>query len=163
MGQATQGPGSPGRAVGTLVPVTSDQQAVQSAEDAVPDAAIAPVGSSEDSAGESGLTVWLALAANVGVGLLKLAAGLVSGSASLLSEAAHSAGDSTTEIFLLIAQKRSQVLHKAPKASELRVGTIQYIWNAVQRDEHSCIVRPGVQVHEGKVILAASSNRCGDG
>ncbi|MBE7190539.1 cation transporter, partial [Jatrophihabitans endophyticus] len=59
------------------------------------DRAIAPVGSSEASSGESNVTVLLALAANIGVGLLKLAAGLISGSASLLSEAAHSAGDST--------------------------------------------------------------------
>ena len=44
-------------------------------------------------------SVLLALAANLGVGLLKLAAGLITGSAALLSEAAHSAGDCTTEIF----------------------------------------------------------------
>jgi divalent metal cation (Fe/Co/Zn/Cd) transporter len=52
--------------------------------------------------------VLLALAANLGVGLLKLAAGLVSGASALLSEAAHSAGDTTTEILLLVALRRSR-------------------------------------------------------
>ncbi|WP_375483181.1 cation diffusion facilitator family transporter [uncultured Jatrophihabitans sp.] len=66
---------------------------------------VAPAGEGE---GESSLTVLLALGANLGVGVLKLAAGLITGSAALLSEAAHSAGDCTTEIFLLTGQKRSQ-------------------------------------------------------
>ena len=68
----------------------------------------APVAPNESSQGESSVTVLLALAANLGVGILKLGAGLITGSAALLSEAAHSAGDCTTEIFLLVAQKRSQ-------------------------------------------------------
>ena len=62
---------------------------------------VAPAGGGE---GESSVTVLLALAANIGVGLLKLAAGLITGSAALLSEAAHSAGDCTTEVFLLAGQ-----------------------------------------------------------
>ena len=97
-------------------------------DDTVADAAIAPVGSSE-AAGESGLTVWLALGANVGVGLLKLAAGLISGSASLLSEAAHSAGDSTTEILLLVAQKRSQ--KPADRSHPFGYGKERYFWSVV--------------------------------
>ncbi len=52
-------------------------------------------------------TVLLALLANAGVGVLKLIAGLVSGSAALLSEAAHSAGDTSTELLLLTALRRS--------------------------------------------------------
>ena len=60
------------------------------------------------SGGESTLTVVLALSANVGVGVLKLVAGLLTGSAAMLSEAAHSAADVTTQVFLLTALKRSE-------------------------------------------------------
>lgn len=73
--------------------------------------------------------VILALLANVGVGLLKLAAGLITGSSALLSEAAHSAGDSTTEVLLLIAQRRSQ------KPADLRhpfgYGKERYFWSLI--------------------------------
>src|SRR5215472_4977557 len=55
----------------------------------------------------STFTVVLALLANAGVGVLKLIAGLVSGSAALLSEAAHSVGDTSTELLLLTALRRS--------------------------------------------------------
>ncbi|HEY2043083.1 MAG TPA: cation diffusion facilitator family transporter [Jatrophihabitans sp.] len=52
-------------------------------------------------------TVLVALAANAGVAILKLVAGLVTGSGALLSEAAHSAGDTSTELLLLTANRRS--------------------------------------------------------
>ena len=52
-------------------------------------------------------TVLLALLANTAVGVMKLVAGLLSGSAALLSEAAHSAGDMSTELLLLTALRRS--------------------------------------------------------
>lgn len=55
----------------------------------------------------STFTVVLALLANAAVGVLKLIAGLVSGSAALLSEAAHSVGDTSTELLLLTALRRS--------------------------------------------------------
>src|SRR5215475_10875219 len=52
-------------------------------------------------------TVLLALLANAAVGVMKLVAGLLSGSAALLSEAAHSVGDTSTELLLLTALRRS--------------------------------------------------------
>jgi cation diffusion facilitator family transporter len=79
--------------------------------------------------GESGLTVLLALAANIGVGLLKLAAGLITGSAALLSEAAHSAGDSTTEVLLLVAQKRSK--RPADRSHPFGYGKERYFWSLI--------------------------------
>ncbi len=79
--------------------------------------------------GESSLTVLLALAANVGVGILKLAAGLISGSSALLSEAAHSAGDSTTEVLLLVAQKRSQ--RPADRSHPFGYGKERYFWSLI--------------------------------
>jgi cation diffusion facilitator family transporter len=81
----------------------------------------------DDQKEESSLTVLLALAANLGVGLLKLAAGLVSGSAALLSEAAHSAGDSTTEVLLLVAQRRSR--KPADSSHPFGYGKERYLWS----------------------------------
>lgn len=87
-----------------------------------------PTGSDkEDGKGESSLTVLLALGANVGVGVLKLAAGLITGSSALLSEAAHSAGDSTTEVLLLVAQKRSQ--RPADRTHPFGYGKERYFWS----------------------------------
>lgn len=83
----------------------------------------------EKEQGESTLTVLLALAANVGVGILKLVAGLISGSAALLSEAAHSAGDSTTEVLLLVAQKRSQ--RPADRRHPFGHGKERYFWSLI--------------------------------
>ena len=53
-------------------------------------------------------TVVLALAANVGVAVIKLAAGLLTGSAAVLSEAAHSVADTMNEVFLLVSLRRSE-------------------------------------------------------
>jgi cation diffusion facilitator family transporter len=82
---------------------------------------------SDKKQGESTLTVMLALAANVGVGVLKLIAGLLTGSSALLSEAAHSAGDSTTEVLLLVAQRRSQ--RPADRSHPFGYGKERYFWS----------------------------------
>lgn len=84
---------------------------------------------SEAKQDDSTRTVLLALGANVGVGVLKLVAGLISGSAALLSEAAHSAGDSTTELLLLVAQKRSQ--RPADRSHPFGYGKERYFWSLI--------------------------------
>jgi cation diffusion facilitator family transporter len=76
---------------------------------------------------DSRLTVTLALCANVGVGILKFAAGLITGSSALLSEAAHSAGDSTTEVLLLVAQRRS--VRPADRSHPFGYGKERYFWS----------------------------------
>jgi cation diffusion facilitator family transporter len=81
----------------------------------------------EQKDSESTVTVVLALCANIGVGLLKLAAGLITGSSALLSEAAHSAGDSTTEVLLLVAQRRS--LKPADRSHPFGYGKERYFWS----------------------------------
>jgi cation diffusion facilitator family transporter len=81
----------------------------------------------QDGGGGSTLSVVAALAANVAVGLVKLAAGLVSGSGALLSEAAHSAGDSTTELLLLVALRRSS--RPADSEHPFGYGKERYFWS----------------------------------
>src|SRR5262249_5524434 len=63
----------------------------------------APGGAGGPDASESLTTVLVAFGANVLVAVAKSAAALVTGSASLVAEAAHSWADSGNEIFLLIA------------------------------------------------------------
>src|SRR5215471_7833638 len=60
------------------------------------------------SQSESFTTVLVALAANVLIAAAKSAAAAVTGSASLVAEAAHSWTDAGNEIFLLIADRRSR-------------------------------------------------------
>jgi cation diffusion facilitator family transporter len=50
--------------------------------------------------------VIIALLANLVIAVAKLAAGLFSGSAAMLSEAAHSFADTVTEVFLFVALRR---------------------------------------------------------
>jgi cation diffusion facilitator family transporter len=57
--------------------------------------------------GESTGTVLLALAMNLLVFVCKAVGGFISGSSALLSEAAHSFGDTMNQVFLLTALKRS--------------------------------------------------------
>src|SRR3954467_11889716 len=60
----------------------------------------------QGSGGESTGTVILAGAANLGIAIAKLVGGMISHSAAMLSEAAHSFADTITEILLFIALKR---------------------------------------------------------
>ena len=57
--------------------------------------------------GESTFTVLVAFGANFAIAAAKTAAAAVSGSASMLAEAAHSWADTGNEVFLLIANRRS--------------------------------------------------------
>ncbi|MCF6522642.1 cation diffusion facilitator family transporter [Streptomyces sp. JJ36] len=67
-----------------------------------------PRGSGTDRDGETRGTVHLALGANLVIAAAKVAGGVVSGSAALLSEAAHSVADSLNELFLLASLRRSR-------------------------------------------------------
>jgi cation diffusion facilitator family transporter len=75
----------------------------------------------------STVTVVLALTANLGVAVLKLLAGLVSGSGALLSEAAHSTGDCMTEVLLLVALRRSD--RPADRRHPFGYGKERYFWS----------------------------------
>ncbi|MGW0787486.1 cation diffusion facilitator family transporter [Streptomyces sp. NPDC002911] len=76
--------------------------------------------------GESTSTVVVAAAANLGIAVAKLVAGLISGSSAMLSEAAHSVADTVTEVMLLTALRRSG--RPADEDHPLGYGPERYIW-----------------------------------
>ena len=76
--------------------------------------------------GESTRTVLVALATNAVVAAAKTVAAVVSGSASMLAEAAHSWADTGNEVFLLIANTRSK--RPADARHPLGHGREAYVW-----------------------------------
>ena len=66
-----------------------------------------PEQSAKHGGGESTLTVLLALAVNPAIAIMKAVAGVITGSAAVMSEAAHSVADTLTEGLLLTALRRS--------------------------------------------------------
>jgi cation diffusion facilitator family transporter len=88
-----------------------------------------PVTRQEPDTSESTFTVLVAMAANAGIGVAKLFAGLLSGSSALLSEAAHSAGDACTELLLLTALRRSE--QPADRVHPFGYGKERYFWSLI--------------------------------
>lgn len=78
---------------------------------------------------ESGslVTVLVAFGANILIAVAKSAAAVVTGSASLTAEAAHSWADSGNEVFLLIANRRSR--RPPDRAHPLGHGREAYVWS----------------------------------
>lgn len=76
---------------------------------------------------ESTLTVVLALTANLGIALAKTVAAMMTGSASMASEAGHSFADTANELLLLTALRRSgrPPDHRHPFGH----GSERYIWS----------------------------------
>ncbi|MEV1288902.1 cation diffusion facilitator family transporter [Micromonospora sp. NPDC049679] len=71
-------------------------------------------------------TVLVAGGANLGVAIAKAVAGLASGSAAMLSEAAHSVADTTTEVLLFIALRRGS--RPADDRHPFGYGKESYVW-----------------------------------
>jgi cation diffusion facilitator family transporter len=76
---------------------------------------------------ESTLTVLVAFGANIAIAVAKTVAAVVSGSASMLAEAAHSWSDTGNEVFLLIANRRSA--RPADDSRPLGYGREAYVWS----------------------------------
>jgi len=76
---------------------------------------------------ESITTVLVAFGANLLVAVAKSAAAVVTGSASMLAEAAHSWADAGNEVFLLIANRRSR--RPADPAHPFGHGREAYVWS----------------------------------
>ena len=74
----------------------------------------------------SQVSLIVAFAANVLVAAAKLAAGLITGSAALLAEAAHSIADSTNEVLLALSFRRAQ--RPADQEHPLGYGGVRFLW-----------------------------------
>lgn len=75
---------------------------------------------------ESRTTVVLAMAANLGIAAAKGVAGALSGSAAMVSEAAHSLADTVNEALLLVAVRRSS--RPADETHPFGYGRERYFW-----------------------------------
>jgi cation diffusion facilitator family transporter len=81
----------------------------------------------EQDRSESTLTVLVALGANLAIAILKLVAGVITGSAAMLSEAAHSVADTFTEALLLTALRRSE--KPADRRHPFGYGKERFFWS----------------------------------
>ncbi|RYB92892.1 cation diffusion facilitator family transporter [Nocardioides oleivorans] len=75
------------------------------------------------------LTVVVALAANTILAVLKTIVAAVTGSASMVAEAAHSWADAGNEVFLVVAERRSE--QAADKLHPLGYGREAYVWSMI--------------------------------
>ncbi|MFT7835150.1 cation diffusion facilitator family transporter [Saccharothrix sp. BKS2] len=86
-----------------------------------------PERSEKSGGGESTLTVLLALAVNLAIAIMKAVAGVITGSAAMMSEAAHSVADTFTEGLLLTALRRSG--RAADRKHPFGYGKERYFWS----------------------------------
>jgi cation diffusion facilitator family transporter len=102
-------------------------------------------------------TVIIAGAANLFVGIIKLAAGLLSGSSAMLAEAAHSAADTLNQAFLLTSVRRSA--RPADPRHPFGYGQERYFWSLLAAFG-IFVAGAGFSVFEG--ILALGRQESGD-
>ena len=76
---------------------------------------------------ESTRTVLIAFAANLLVAIAKTFAAMISGSASMLAESAHSWADTGNQVFLLIANRRG--MRAADASRPMGYGRETYVWS----------------------------------
>ena len=78
--------------------------------------------------GETTFTVVLAFFANAGIALAKTVVAMITGSASMLAESAHSWADTGNEVLLLVADKRSRRAARR-QSRPLGYGREAYVWS----------------------------------
>lgn len=102
----------------------------QAARGDLPPEAAAAVPLQQDGgagASESSLTIAVAFAANLVIAIAKSAAALLTGSASMVAEAAHSWADAGNEVFLVVADRRSR---RPPEPAHPHgFGREAYVWS----------------------------------
>jgi cation diffusion facilitator family transporter len=72
------------------------------------------------------VTVWVALLADLGVAIAKLAAGVATGSSSMLAESAHSLADGSSQALLLVGIRTSR--RGADRTHPFGHGMARYLW-----------------------------------
>src|SRR5246127_5855139 len=97
-------------------------------------------------------TVIVAGAANILVGLAKLAAGIISGSSAMLAEAAHSAADTLDQAFLLTSLRRAD--RPADRAHPFGHGQERYFWSLLAAFG-IFIAGAGFSIFEGLLTLSS--------
>ena len=80
-----------------------------------------------ESGGESTTTVVIAFFANLGISIAKTVVAFITGSASMMAESAHSWADTGNQVFLLVAQNKSQ--RPPDEARPLGYGREAYVWS----------------------------------
>ena len=90
------------------------------------DQLLGPLARASADSSASVRTVLVAFAANLLVAVAKTVAAIVTGSASILAEAAHSWADTGNEVFLFVANRRSR--RPADDAHPLGYGREAYVW-----------------------------------
>jgi cation diffusion facilitator family transporter len=84
-------------------------------------------GESGGSGGESTLTVIIAFCANFAIAIAKTVVSVVTGSASMIAESAHSWADTGNQVLLFIADKRGR--KPADESHPLGYGRESYMWS----------------------------------
>jgi cation diffusion facilitator family transporter len=110
-----------------------------------------------DTSGETRRTVIIAGAANAFVGVIKLAAGLLTGSSAMLAEAAHSAADTLNQAFLLTSVHRGK--RAADPSHPFGYGQERYFWSLLAAFG-IFVAGGGFSIFEG--ILALGHEGSGD-
>jgi cation diffusion facilitator family transporter len=97
-------------------------------------------------------TVIIAGAANILVGLVKLAAGILSGSSAMLAEAAHSAADTLNQAFLLTSLRQAD--RPADRDHPFGHGQERYFWSLLAAFG-IFIAGAGFSIFEGLLTLSS--------
>jgi cation diffusion facilitator family transporter len=104
---------------------------------------------------ESTSTVLVAGAANLLIAVAKLVAGLASGSSAMLSEAAHSIGDTMNQVFLMASLRRSR---KEPdEGHPFGYGMERYFWSLLAA-VGIFVLGAGFSAYEGISALTSSGS-----
>jgi len=83
----------------------------------------------KDKKSSSVITVLIAIGANFLIAIAKSVAAFITGSASMVAEAAHSWADTGNGIFLLVAEKKA--VKPADKSHPLGYGKEAYVWSMI--------------------------------
>ena len=102
---------------------------------------------------ETRRTVIIAAIANVVVGVVKLAAGIISGSSAMLAEAAHSAADTLNQVFLLTSLRQAD--RPADDDHQFGHGQERYFWSLLAAFG-IFIAGAGFSIFEGLLSLTRS-------